>query len=494
MKLSKKFFHMSFYPLSLISLGVILSICINFIGQKKAYERSEVFQKRQFKLYEISSNLGYVGGIHAFKNYVLRSSTEYRDEAIKKLTLTLQHINEYRKITPQSKEEIRAMNELELVVSKYLDNVYVIDTLFSNNIDTSTIDTNVKISDLEAKKSLDALIVYYQKQYKVQKQQVKEINQISLALLIVILTLSILLSTWFHFKNSKNLMISIEHIKSIFGQFNKGNYKNIDLSELKDLDNDEIKDLTQQLLFLGANIDAILSELQRSNEDLSNFAFIASHDLQAPLKKISSYIDLIELKSQKDLTPQTTKFLEEIKNSSINLINLTDAILDYASISKNEIELDKCSLAEIIEYSKSILEKDIIETKSQINYDHLPQVVSANKELMVSVFQNLISNSLKYRKPDSAASIDITSSLVKPKEWRITYKDNGIGFNMKDIETILKPFGRVENGYSSKGMGIGMALCKRIIESHGSVFYVSSHPNNGIEVSFHLKEPAILNT
>lgn len=225
-------------------------------------------------------------------------------------------------------------------------------------------------------------------------------------------------------------------------------------------------------------MQTLLEELQESNTSLEEFAYIASHDLQEPLRKISTFGD--RLTSQiENLNPEGQKFLRKIVESSVRMQQMINDLLSVSVIS-NERTFSHVNLNNILEEVIINLEHKIDEKKAEINYEQLPDTYVIPSQFR-QLFQNLISNSLKFSRPGVPLKINITHSYTNklPEQYSrnkkpgnylvIEVTDNGIGINNAYAEKIFTIFQRLHGKHEYEGTGIGLAICKKIVEHHGGV-------------------------
>ena len=168
------------------------------------------------------------------------------------------------------------------------------------------------------------------------------------------------------------------------------------------------------------------------------------------------------------------------------MINLIKALLNYSQLTSDKTILENIDLNEVIQTCQNNLSHLIKENYVQLITSDLP-IIQGNPTLLASLFQNLITNSIKYRKHDEQLTISISATALNQGSVEIHYKDNGIGFNLKYLDTILRPFGRIHNKKDYPGLGIGLPLCKKIIEKHGGQLKIQSAENKGALFEFDLK-------
>jgi PAS domain S-box-containing protein len=208
--------------------------------------------------------------------------------------------------------------------------------------------------------------------------------------------------------------------------------------------------------------------LLRSNTDLESFAHVASHDLREPLRMISSYISLIERKLGRDVEAELADYLGFAKEGAKRLDQMVLDLLDYASIGRGEKQAAAVPLDECLDKVKAALHAEIEKSGTRIAASQLPSV-RAQPQDMVQLFQHLIANAITYREPGAAPRIEI-SAAREGAFWRITVRDNGIGLDPASdySQRIFRIFQRLHKRHDfGGGNGIGLAICKRIVEHHG---------------------------
>jgi len=227
----------------------------------------------------------------------------------------------------------------------------------------------------------------------------------------------------------------------------------------------------------GAKKDLVkLNEnLLRSNNDLKQFAYIASHDLQEPLRMVSSFLQLIEKKFDDKLDNEGKEYIKYAVEGSKRMYELLNGLLAYSRIETKGDKPREVDMNEVLNNVKSNLSLVIKETNAIIYSKPLP-VIFADNEQMIRLMQNLIENGIKFSK--GVPQITISSSDTGDQNI-ISVKDNGIGIESKYFERIFKIFQRLHGPENYKGTGIGLAICKRIVERHGGKIFVESEPGKG---------------
>ena len=236
-----------------------------------------------------------------------------------------------------------------------------------------------------------------------------------------------------------------------------------------------IRDVTE-LMLAKEKISIQNEELLRSNKELQNFAYIASHDLQEPLRKVISFTELLNNEMDASLSNEQKQYMKFIIDGGKRMRILINDLLDYSRISRKETEYSKCNLNNILSLVKDDLAVQINETKAQIDYENLPSI-EADFQQIYRVFQNLINNALKYRSKD-APKIEI-GYKENDKFYTFYVKDNGIGIDPEFHERIFVIFQRLHRKSDIPGTGIGLAICSRIIQAHGGKIWVESKLNQG---------------
>ncbi|OQP40773.1 hypothetical protein A4H97_14235 [Niastella yeongjuensis] len=210
-------------------------------------------------------------------------------------------------------------------------------------------------------------------------------------------------------------------------------------------------------------------ELQRSNEDLQQFAHVASHDLKEPVRKIKTFISNVQQEFGVHLDEACRFYLSRVQVAANRMLLMIDGVLTYSTISALEELYEPVDLNGVIRNVESDLEVGIQQKQATIHYTHLP-VLEGAPLMLHQVFYNLISNSLKFARIDAAPVINITSAIIEQKGKpfaRIVLEDNGIGFEQKYAEKIFGTFTRLHSKDKYEGAGLGLSLCKKIIERHG---------------------------
>ncbi|MBW8683328.1 PAS domain-containing sensor histidine kinase [Chitinophaga rhizophila] len=222
-------------------------------------------------------------------------------------------------------------------------------------------------------------------------------------------------------------------------------------------------------------------ELQRSNEDLQQFAHVASHDLKEPVRKVKLFTNRLEFDKESDISANGRIYIDKISAATNRMLSMIEGVLKYSSIAGSEIPFELVSLTDVVHQVETDLEVLIQQKHASIVFDDLPTVNGAGI-LLYQLFYNLIFNSLKFSYPERAPVITITSSFTRKdgkKQLVIVLKDNGIGFSPKYAARIFQTFTRLHSKDQYEGTGLGLALCKKIVERHQGTIAATGQLNEG---------------
>lgn len=236
------------------------------------------------------------------------------------------------------------------------------------------------------------------------------------------------------------------------------------------------KQAEQQLQILN-------TELLRSNEDLKLFAYVASHDLQEPLRKIRNFSDLLSERFQDGLDETGDRYIRYITDGATRMQGLIDDLLSYSRVGQTKLNLQSTNLEDIVQQIKSDLET-VIQSKNAVIIAETLPTLSVDPIQMQQLLQNLISNAIKYCQ-DDIPTVRVWATQVN-KMWTISVQDNGIGIDMQFMDRIFVIFQRLHNRSLYSGTGIGLAICKKIVERHKGQIWVDSQEGKGSTFSFTL--------
>ncbi len=216
------------------------------------------------------------------------------------------------------------------------------------------------------------------------------------------------------------------------------------------------------------------ASLVQSNQDLNRFAYMASHDLQEPLRTVSSFVALLERRYRNQLDATADEFITYIRDGTDRMRSLIQSLLAYAQATQdNEESWKEANAAEMLGWALENLQNAIADSQAVITYDSLPSIKGDRMQLS-QLFQNLISNGLKYRRPEELPRVHVSAEREANCEMiQFSIRDNGIGIARENQQRIFAAFQRL-HGREIPGTGIGLATCQRIVERHGGRIWVES--------------------
>lgn len=227
------------------------------------------------------------------------------------------------------------------------------------------------------------------------------------------------------------------------------------------------------------NLQIYASKLEQSNRDLQEFAYIASHDLQEPLRKVLAFGDRLANKYTDVIDETGRDYLSRMREASQRMQTLINDLLTFSRVSTRAQPYAKVDLNLLIQDVISDLEVQIDRTRGKLEINHLP-TIEADPTQMHQLLQNLINNGLKFHQTNTPPIIHI-SAKVSGKKCQLSVKDNGIGFDMQYLDRIFKPFQRLHSRQEYEGSGMGLAICRRIVERHSGEITAVSVPDQGSE-------------
>jgi len=250
----------------------------------------------------------------------------------------------------------------------------------------------------------------------------------------------------------------------------------------------------QRYYFIGRNIEEAkkaearllqsMAELNRSNEELAQFANIASHDLQEPLRMVASYTQLLARRYKGRLDADADEFIAFAVDGASRMQRLIQDLLAYSRVGTKDVELGDVASEQALTLALANLHSTIEESGAQVTSDALP-VVRADELQLTQLFQNLVGNGIKYQN-GGAPKIHVSAAPAGGGKWMLSVRDNGIGIDASDFEKIFGMFQRLHGRGEFAGTGIGLAICKKIVERHGGSIAVESQPGEGSTFRFTL--------
>lgn len=230
-------------------------------------------------------------------------------------------------------------------------------------------------------------------------------------------------------------------------------------------------------------LENAVSELRRSNQELEQFAYVASHDLQEPLRKIASFCNLLEARYAERLDDKAGTYLHYIVDGALRMQALVNDLLHYSRVATRGKEFAPTDANSVLQDALVNLEVAVSESNASVTYDSLPQI-SGDEAQLVRLFQNIVGNAIKYRGEDPPRiHIGVEE---QDGQWFFSVRDNGIGIAPEYAERIFVIFQRLHTREEYGGTGIGLAVCKKIVERHGGRIWVDSQEGSGATFRFTL--------
>lgn len=245
------------------------------------------------------------------------------------------------------------------------------------------------------------------------------------------------------------------------------------------------------------SIRAFARKLEISNRELQDFAYVASHDLQEPLRKVQAFGDRLKLKYSPQLGEEGTDFLDRMQNAARRMQVLINDLLAFSRVTTKARPFQMVDLNQVLKEVISDLEVRLQQTNGRIERQELPHI-QADPLQMRQLFQNLLSNALKFHKPDQPPVVSVKAAIVTPEkigetaQCQIKIADNGIGFDEKYLDRIFTVFQRLHGRGVYEGTGIGLAICRKIVDRHGGTITAQSQPGQG--ATFIVRLPVEQNT
>ncbi len=243
-----------------------------------------------------------------------------------------------------------------------------------------------------------------------------------------------------------------------------------------------VQDITEQKE-REKKLEEAIAKLEQSNKRLERFAYATSHDLQEPLRMVSSYLMLIERRYDDELDDEVSEYIDFAINGANRMRDMIDGLLTYSQIDTGETTFEPVDLDAVLADARQDLQLKIEENNAEITADSLPRV-EGNEEQLRQVFQNLLDNAIEYNRTEEPA-VHISAERDGP-EWVLSICDEGIGIDPDDAGRIFEVFERLHTNDEHGGTGIGLAICERIIEHHGGEIWVESNRDEGSTFSFTL--------
>jgi light-regulated signal transduction histidine kinase (bacteriophytochrome) len=234
-------------------------------------------------------------------------------------------------------------------------------------------------------------------------------------------------------------------------------------------------------------LEAKNEELARSNQELEQFAYVASHDLQEPLRMVSNYTQLLARRYRDRLDADANEFIDFAVDGAKRMQELIHDLLQYARVGTRGKEFRPMPAARIVADALANLTSAIEEAGAELVVDPLP-MVTCDASQIAQVFQNLVGNAVEFRRPGQRPVVRISATRANGG-WSFSVQDNGIGIERQYFDRIFQMFQRLHTRSEYPGTGIGLSLCKKIVERHGGRMRVDSEPGRGTTFAFTIPDP-----
>jgi len=303
---------------------------------------------------------------------------------------------------------------------------------------------------------------------------------------LVLIVAVILTNSAIFFVSSRSIVQNLERLSEGVGHISSGDLTH----RLPAVGKNEFADLARAFNAMAASLQdsydrlgRYMQELERSNRELQDFTFVATHDLQEPLRKIQTFSERVRNESGVGLNERSLDFLDRVMNAAKRMHSLMEALLDYSCVSKSQDPYQPTDLTRVAREVMEDLSVRVIETNGRVDIGNLP-TIEADPTQMRQLFQNLMSNALKYHRPGVPPHIQVRSRQVHDPDnsrelCEISVADNGIGFDEQYLEKIFTPFQRLHGRKEYEGAGIGLTICRRIAERHGGAITAMSRQGKG---------------
>jgi light-regulated signal transduction histidine kinase (bacteriophytochrome) len=237
-----------------------------------------------------------------------------------------------------------------------------------------------------------------------------------------------------------------------------------------------IRDVTARQI-VDERLRAVAADLARSNAELEQFAYVASHDLQEPLRMVASFTQLLARRYQGKLGEDADEFIGYAVDGARRMQELINDLLTYSRVGTRGLELQAVDTSHVVDQVVGDLAAAIVEAQASVTRDALPTVLGDPIQLR-QLFQNLIANGIKFHRPDVPPRVHV-SAIQVGEAWTFNIVDNGIGVEPRYQERIFALFQRLHNRADYPGTGIGLSICKKIVERHGGQIHIESEPGHG---------------
>ena len=280
----------------------------------------------------------------------------------------------------------------------------------------------------------------------------------------------------------KDKSIAVNILKATIADLEKSKLRVEKTNEQLSLQQKELEARKKIIEEKSNELRANLKKLELSYKELEQFSYIASHDLKTPLRTIASFAQLLKKRYHQLLGQEGEEFIEYIVSGTIQMHDVIHALLYYSKVGRKEEIFEEVDLNETIAMVEKIMQKDIKESEAKIDCCKLPTIVG-HKTGLLQLFQNLVSNAIKFRSENNPI-IKICSEFKEP-HWEFRVKDNGVGLDENFQNKAFFPFQRLNNP-ERPGVGIGLAVCKKVVNLHNGDIYFKKNEEGGTTFIFNL--------
>lgn len=430
-------------------------------------------------LNELSSSLNNVET--GRRGYVLTEETNYLETYNTEIQSTKEAIETVRQLIRDNLKQKRTLEQLEPIVAQKLALSEQSIDLIQQKQSTTAAQRTLSQQGIISQQLIQAKLAEMDAQERTLLQQRTAATDKSVQTIFVLivvgycLSFSLLLGVYFLLQRQirdrkKAEAALIEANKQLESKIQEHTEVNAILQ----------KEIVRRLA-VQQKLEQLARSLKHSNQELEQFAYVASHDLQEPLRAVTSYTQMLSRKYQNNLDEKADKYINYIVDGATRMQQLINDLLTYSRVGRQKLELTTTDCNAVLEQIFRNLQVTIMESNGVITYDSLPTVMADTAQL-TQLFQNLIANALKYHGEDPP-KVHI-SATRQEAEWVFSVQDNGIGIDPQYAERIFIIFQRLHTRRSYPGTGIGLAICKKIVELHKGRIWVESQPGAGTTFLF----------
>lgn len=375
------------------------------------------------------------------------------------------HIDSVADYSTKSIEKIEEINALLLTAKDYSNSAKVARA-------TDLLNNHLQVYSMQIDNGISFLRIRYKQELQNNVSELSNTLQSNSRFLLITSILFIGFGVVITYRNTRAIVKPINALMSSVRSIKQGNYDN----KVSIKGNDEFSVLGTAFNQMSESLKSSFNQIQTKNKELEQFVYIASHDLQEPLRTVNSFTELLEKDYRDKLDDRASTYIQFISQASQRMSLLVKGLLDYSRIGGNK-ELSKVDCNEMLENLKDDLSTLITKENAILEIDILPEIVVFKTEFRL-LFQNLINNAIKFHKPNIPPIIKISSEEERDL-WKFKISDNGIGIKENQREKIFGMFQRLNNQKEFAGTGIGLAHCVKIVKMHGGTIKVESQFDHG---------------